>query len=882
MNCIITLKINDYSPKLESIPFQDFVCIFTYGDFKGKISLSQYNNNTCIHEINKINSDMKYTIHILDSNSNSLIGMCELLIPLIKLQQMNPPCTITQELKLKVIIDMNTKRKLFKTLINSTDIFLFLHTEIFIPNLKNIEYCDMDKIEVTRKNLIRKNKNNNKKDPTLSNKKKKIIKDIINNKEIVKNDLNISYNKNNRAINFDNKNNFLTNKSQLMNDIKNSFKKIDEINLSSKGIKKSKLNQKRSPKKRVTILELMEQKMQPLILNINEDIKNDKENNMKQSSNKKLNIKINKTGKKLLSSKQKSDNKNDINFLENNSSINQIASKNSNEFVTNTHKVKRRSSKGLYNRINQQMDDINLNYDINRNLYNINFNKDKLSYDQIHITKSRDHSILENDDINSNYGILSTDERTEQVLSGLDKIILEKSTKLRDILEEQIKNINNHKKFVGTLYIKEKRINQDMEIRDNNIIINKSSLGTIYNNSMIISQEKVKNNYLLLIDLYHLLNQKLSKTISENIFSKQKLNLLKEEFNHGNRKINLIKRRKDDIAFNSLYNINIKHILKSKIVEQLIYTKNLESKLYQNIFDFDVNDYEIIRQKEIERVNKLNEGRKLNILLKLIKDVVYDIGNVSQIFNNDIYKQNILKQILENNDIKEKEQGTEDCVNLWGLRVRNKFNFGKENFENFENNIIKEVDEEKEDESEYYSSNKKKNQDYISKNVLDEIKQYSNNINDNMDKNNEQNENENNINNNQNIIEEIDENKKIEIMKDILINQFKENKKFEHIEKNEFLFDNKFKIKSSLSNNNEIIIEIDNNKYNLDSFKSTYCQNETNNFNKDKIKNSTKNFIYTKKIMSQNEHKKHRRKKRIVDDSEEDENQINENNNKES
>ena len=47
------------------------------------------------------------------------------------------------------------------------------------------------------------------------------------------------------------------------------------------------------------------------------------------------------------------------------------------------------------------MDDINLNYDINRNLYNINFNKDKLSYDKIPITKSREQSILEIDDINN-------------------------------------------------------------------------------------------------------------------------------------------------------------------------------------------------------------------------------------------------------------------------------------------------------------------------------------------------------------------------------------------------------------------------------------------------------------------------------------------------
>ena len=873
MNCIITLKINDYFPKLETIPFQNFVCLFSYGDFKGKIALSQYNNDICIHEINKINSDIKYIIHILESDSGSLIGMCELLIPLIKFRQINPPCTLIQEQKLKVIIDTNTRRKLFKTLINSSDIYIVLHAEIFVPSMKNIEYNDANKIEVTRtnKNINRKNRNN-KVDSPRTNKKKKIVKEIISNKEMIKNDLNISYNKNNRTINYENKNNSLSNKSQLMNAIKNSFKKIDEINLSSKSIKRSKINQKRSPKKRVTILELMEQKMQPLLLNINEDMKIDKEKNMNKNSNKKINIKLNKTSKKLSSPFQKNDSKRDISTLEKHSSTNHITSKNSNEFTSSNNKIKRRSSKGLSNRINQPMDEINMNYDINKNLYNINFNKDKFSYDKIRLNKSREHSILENDDINSNYGILSTDERTEQVLSGLDKIILEKSTKLRDLLEEQIKNIN-HKKFTGTLYIKEKRINQDMEIiQANNIIINKSSLGTIYNNTILIPQEKVKNNYLLLIDLYRLLSQKLSKTIYENIFSEKKLSLLKEEVNHENKKINLIKRNKEHISFNSLYNINLKHKLKSKIVQQLIYTKNLESKLYQNIFNFDLNDYEIIRQKEIERVNKLNEGRKYNILLKIIKDVIFDIGNVSQIFNDDIYKQNILKQILENNNIKEKEQGVGDYVNLWALGMRNKFNFEKKNYEN---NIITEVDEDKEEESEYYSSNKKKNQEYFSKNILEEIKRNSNVINDNITKKDEINENENNLNNNI-IKEDLEENKKIDVIKDMLINKFNENKKFEYIKGNEFLFDNKYNIKADLLDNNEIIIEIDNNKYNLNSFRANYCQKEIINVNKD-IKNDKKNFIYTKKIMTQNEHKKHRRKKRILDESEDNDIQNNEN-----
>ena len=366
MNCIITLKINDYFPKIESIPYENFICLFSFEDFKGKIPLSNNdNNNKITHEIPKIISDIKYTIHILEYNSNSLIGMCELLIPLIKLRQISPPCTIIQEQKLKLIIDVNTKRKLFKTLVTSSDIFLFLRAEIFIPNMKCICDSGISKIEVKRK---KNNFNENKSMDNSShmNKKKKLIKDIKSNTQTIKKDFNLNNNKSmNKTINYDNKNNTIDpNKMKLMNDIKNSFKKIDEINLSSKGIKKMKLSQKRSPKKRVTILELMEQKMQPLLLNINDENKMNKENNFNNNIGKTINIKMNKTGKKLKSPKTKKENQNVFNSIDKKSSKKCVTSKNSNEFTSSNNKIMKHNSKRFTHQINQQNDEMNI--DINR------------------------------------------------------------------------------------------------------------------------------------------------------------------------------------------------------------------------------------------------------------------------------------------------------------------------------------------------------------------------------------------------------------------------------------------------------------------------------------------------------------------------------------
>ena len=45
MNCIVTLKINDYYPKLNTIPYENYVCLFTYGDFFCKIPLIKKTNS---------------------------------------------------------------------------------------------------------------------------------------------------------------------------------------------------------------------------------------------------------------------------------------------------------------------------------------------------------------------------------------------------------------------------------------------------------------------------------------------------------------------------------------------------------------------------------------------------------------------------------------------------------------------------------------------------------------------------------------------------------------------------------------------------------------------------------------------------------------------
>ena len=243
----------------------------------------------------------------------------------------------------------------------------------------------------------------------------------------------------------------------------------------------------------------------------------------------------------------------------------------------------------------------------------------------------------------------------------------------------------------------------------------------------MLYSRRFKKNYVGLINLYSLLNKKLSKEIFENNDVYKKLIIYKDNYNNEIKKEEKMKEMNDKYLFNSFINANIKLSLNEKIIEKLTYIKSLESKLYQDIFDFTYDDYEIIRIKEIERVNKLNEERKLKILLKVLTNIINDCGNVSQVYYNNKQKEFLLKKVLNKYNIKEKEEGKENYINLRNLNLNNKINNTFRKYQNilneddiFENKVIREVDEDKEEEESVYSDKKKSNYHFYFNNGIND------------------------------------------------------------------------------------------------------------------------------------------------------------------
>ena len=209
-----------------------------------------------------------------------------------------------------------------------------------------------------------------------------------------------------------------------------------------------------------------------------------------------------------------------------------------------------------------------------------------------------------------------------------------------------------------------------------------------------ISQKNIKANietllkyYFLIMEKFSFLNQKkrqLSLLLLSNI---EKINYLKKQLNTlSNKKLNL--------SINKI-KINLNKNLKNKVIKNKITIKKNEYEIYKNLFNIINEEYTINKFKE-EEIEK--EEEKKNLLLSSAVAAINLYGNISQIYGDDEDSKIRLKALLFRFNIKEKEENynsfqlNENVIEM-GNNISGKLNIDKIK-------AIKEVDEEKEEDSE--------------------------------------------------------------------------------------------------------------------------------------------------------------------------------------
>ena len=704
--CSILIKIKDYFPKIDSIPYQNYICLFTNGENEGQIPLISKEDETFQHQIKNVLNDIKYKIHVLDYNDMSLIGMCEMVISYKIISQITPPNGFVQEQQKKLLMDTNTKRKLFGTVLNMGDIYLNIYSEIYLCETKiNININTMWGTEGAKKkldgsprtvhkkqimmqinsdrralvNINNKNGNNNldkkQKYKNISSSGKidknmtSVTNPIINSSNNVK--PNSSFNYKDLIPSKENKNNIIYNNEINKNNV---YKKINN-NIKNKNALKNKQNQ--NPIKNIF-------DKNNFVNNINEK---DKENNLfnyniynryKTESNKNNGFSSN-----LASLTKK---------LENIDNKKQKPKQNIKHSLINSTSPK--MSKDSF----KEGEDLPFN-NINNNtgnkittiesLENIDFSGKKY----ITKTKSKKNNSQSNITGLGNNTLFSTTS-TEQEFNDMDKIILEKGTEIRNDFNTQLKN---SKKISLNYNINNINLNSANNTNNKNI--------DNFDENIIKMQNEIKNNFIKLIEFYSLLSQKMVKIRDKNFSAYNKNVIYKEKLFTELKKNNALTQKKTFLEAENFMNINNHGTLNEKFLRPMIKMKKLEFKIFQNIFNIFYYEYDILKFKEYENNKKMDENVKIELLLMVFKNLVKNYGNISQVYLSNNTKKTLLKNCFSKYGIEEKSNGGWDTDGYLGgisqkeKNEKNKIIEKKENKNDMEKfKVIKEVDEEKEEE----------------------------------------------------------------------------------------------------------------------------------------------------------------------------------------
>ena len=960
-SCTISFRIKDYFPKINSIPFEEYVCLFINGDFNEKIPLIEKEYNICTHQINNVNSDLKYKIHLVNINDFSLVGICEVVIPFSIVIQIDTPGKFIKEQQLKLFMDVKTKRKLFGTIVSSGDIYLYISAEVFVNNYNGLEK--------KKKNLLN-NKNSFKKDYNANsfgnnNKKYRIIKtdkdalrsecktytclkNLTNacNKNNMSNDIfypplsqerkesklskyqsnpvNIGL-KNNLTI--DNNNNNINNNGSNNKNGKNQNQKVKKV---------------QTQRKKLTILDLMEQKFQnKKELNNKNNIKTNIINNTfnKTSSPREIrkfnldnkeNFELNKE-KNFYFFSDKS--KNNINSTSN-IFKNTFSPVNNKNILLNdkiNYIYKKKSAQKIRTKISDShLFNINSSspYAIsNFNLYgeicnrkNIPVKKTKsCSSTKVHIQNQNNYQYTTNINTINDTTNLITSFDGKQKLMDLDKTILEKGALIRNDFQNQFnysyyqnkyllenayedsyynnnyiydglnnrynRSLKDFHKISSNVKPNSPKIRIDLDTSKNNNVTPCSSVQSVNN----FTQEDLRNNILNLLEFYSLLKKKTNIIKENSIKNKKKLIIKKEKFNHQLKKNNRLTQKIISVESKIILHATINCTLNEKIILPLMKIKKVESSIYQNIFGLSYYDYDIIKFKEKEKNKLFEEQNIMHLLLIIIKNMIEHYGNISHVYQDDINRKKTLQLLLLKYEIEEKKEKNINlnlCMSKNNIKYNNKYN--KSQFlsgqiidDDFLNKfkIIREVEEDKEYDSEEEEKNNKKESIIENKKDNLRIEIDENNINDIKIENGaskKETEKSNKKNNNQFVDDNYDEYiNKNEIIKKILLEEipkkYPEANKFLYKNEREYNFgDNIIKIELE---NNDLIFIINNEKYNLEEFEKFFLNNNNNkSINiKEKNKDEQINGIETTAVESD-------KSDNLIKEKNENENEIEKNN----
>ena len=661
IKCLLKIKLNDYFPKIDAIPYNNYICLLKYNNFISKIIISERNNQLFIHKITIMNkADLLLNIQLIDYlNNNSLIGSCDLLIPYTKFNQLlkNRILSYHQQIQLRINQDYNIQK-----------------------NISNI-YLDLI-IEITKlETNISSKKNENNKYEILNYKQKNLNRNIlnINNKNLFKT---YEYNKNNyiQKINIS-KSPLLPKAQQLYNNEHNkTYIKYDNtdnnydnkyLDINYNVINNNYLNyinadnnnyfidyNNKNPKHNIPIGPSKLYKIR---------------NNTKIG---KYNSFINNNEIKYYNFDENSE------YLQNRPNINQnyvkafCISDNLNENMNNVENknssIKYNNNKKDYlntinrNNISYFKKEINIDDDINNKdsiLYNKKYIqkyinkriKDRMSCSPIYNknNKSREKSpfVIPNkfDEIqiyeknNDNISISKNSKKNKEIKISS---VLHYFNHVKPFVRKSVKSIKNTYKNLLNKFN-----NEDKKISSENLDKIKINNNEIPQN---LNQNDLKESIIKYITDNAITTQNIKQKIKLNKKLIKKYFLCKEKYYTELKKQNLLISKVNNKQIKFEIHVNINSKLNEKLYLNMKKIKKEEFSIYENIFQDNKKNQ---AKKKIQE--KLEQQKKCLILIKIIRELINNYDNLSQLYNDDENKKILFKSLLLRYGIREKEENKE-------------------------------------------------------------------------------------------------------------------------------------------------------------------------------------------------------------------------------
>ena len=633
MNCCsVIIKIKDFLPKLSKIPYENYICIFTNNEFEGRISLMQYEYQHINHEIKDIKSDIIYKIKVIDLISKKIIGISEHCLKFDIINNLNIGTSINIINQIRILSTQTNKPKISSNLNSyNNNLTLTISTEIIKFNKTPINYIIKENSEFLKLNLKFHPNNISRKKPSINSLKLEDSNNYNtkNNLSVNEGNINDIYNKKKKDLfNEEDKNNINLNMHNITVQNYYTINSSPPLNLNS--VKNNKIYIKKNFKKNKETKGIQNQEKKKNEINynkirvkkgyqsstLNTKIKSDKDffNSFESEEQCNLTNKSIKVGRKMIFKRRKK--------LYNNNSYKEIKYSRKNKSSISVDSIQ-----------------INKNNYINTSL--------KKKYHKISIDNDRINT-LEISSYNMTYNSNSNSFITNQKYNNkLESIISPKNSNSKKDFKSELLSMNNLPERLR--YNKSKdNINNLKHIHLFNIKTKSENYLKKKNNRYRI---QCKKNIISLLEFYILLNRKMKKLNESYQLLKSKYFWQKEKMLNIIDKKNILERKKTDNKIKRYIYVNINSKINNQFFNRMKNIKKKEFNIFEKIFKISINKDDILNQINKDKLTHNEEINKISLYLDLIKNIIKNYGNISQIYNNNINKKCHLLNLLINNGI---------------------------------------------------------------------------------------------------------------------------------------------------------------------------------------------------------------------------------------